>query len=130
MIKMWDNLFAEADPKIADLWQKLDVDCQEETVTQIYDAMHDYLRKVWQETYRVLVDGGIACINIGDATRSVNGKFQLYPNHSRITEIMRKNRLHHTTLHSMEETHNQTKIQRQRRLFRLRFSAAKRLRYP
>ncbi len=36
------------------------------------------------------VDGGIACINIGDATRTVNGKFQLYPNHSRITEICEK----------------------------------------
>ncbi len=90
MIKMWDALFAKADPKIAELWQKLNADCQEETVTQIYDAMHDYLAKVWQETFRVLADGGIACINIGDATRTVNGKFQLYPNHSRITEICEK----------------------------------------
>jgi site-specific DNA-methyltransferase (cytosine-N4-specific) len=38
----------------------------------------------------VLVDGGIACINIGDATRTINGKFQLYPNHSRITEACEK----------------------------------------
>ena len=90
MIQMWDNLFAEADPKIAGLWQKLGANCQEETVRQIYDAMHEYLGKVWQETYRVLVDGGIACINIGDATRTVNGKFQLYPNHSRIVEICEK----------------------------------------
>jgi modification methylase len=90
MIKMWDNLFAKADPKIAELWQKLNVDCREETVREIYDAMHDYLGKVWRETYRVLTDGGIACINIGDATRSVNGKFQLFPNHSRITEICGK----------------------------------------
>jgi site-specific DNA-methyltransferase (cytosine-N4-specific) len=90
MIQMWDNLFAEADPKIAGLWQKLGANCQEETVRQIYDVMHEYLGKVWQETYRVLVDGGIACINIGDATRSVNGKFQLYPNHARITEICEK----------------------------------------
>lgn len=90
MIKMWDNLFAQADSKIAELWQKLDENCQEETVRQIYDAMHDYLGKVWQETYRVLIDGGIACINIGDATRTVNGKFQLFPNHSRITEICEK----------------------------------------
>ena len=90
MIKMWDDLFAQADPKIAELWQKLDENCQEKTVRQIYDAMHDYLGKVWQETYRVLVDGGIACINIGDATRTVNGKFQLFPNHSRITEICEK----------------------------------------
>ncbi len=90
MIQMWDDLFAKADPKIAELWKKLESDGQEATVRQIYDAMHDYLGKVWQETYRVLVDGGIACINIGDATRAVNGKFQLYPNHSRITEICEK----------------------------------------
>ena len=90
MIKMWDTIFAKADPKIAKLWQKLEVDGQETTVRQIYDAMHDYLGKVWSETYRVLVDGGIACINIGDATRTINGKFQLYPNHSRITEICEK----------------------------------------
>ncbi len=90
MIKMWDGLFAEADPKIRKLWQKLEIDGNEETVRQIYDCMHDYLGKVWKETHRVLVDGGMACINIGDATRTVNGKFQLYPNHSRITEICEK----------------------------------------
>ncbi len=90
MIKMWDRLFAEADPKIKKLWQKLETNGKEETVRQIYDRMHDYLGKVWQETYRVLVDGGIACINVGDATRTVNGKFQLFPNHSRIIEICEK----------------------------------------
>jgi modification methylase len=90
MIAMWDELFAEADRRIAELWQKLQVDVGEATVRQIYDAMHDYLGKVWLETYRVLCDGGIACINIGDATRNINGKFQLFPNHSRITEICEK----------------------------------------
>jgi site-specific DNA-methyltransferase (cytosine-N4-specific) len=90
MIKMWDRLFNDVDPKIRKLWQKLEKDGDEEAVRQIYDGMHDYLGEVWQETYRVLVDGGIACINIGDATRTVNGKFQLYPNHSRITEICEK----------------------------------------
>ncbi len=90
MIAMWDELFAKADPTIADLFKKLATDSNDETVRQIYDSMHDYLAKVWQETYRILVDGGIACINIGDATRSINGKFQLYPNHSRITEVCEK----------------------------------------
>ncbi len=90
MIEMWDSVFAKTEPKIAELWQKLGADDGEETVTQIYDAMHDCLAKVWQETYRVLADGGLACINIGDATRRVNGKFQLFPNHSRITEISEK----------------------------------------
>ena len=87
MIQMWDSLFTEADRKIAELWQKLEADGKEQTVGQIYGAMHDYLAKVWGEAYRVLVDGGIACINIGDATRRLNGKFQLFPNHARITEI-------------------------------------------
>jgi site-specific DNA-methyltransferase (cytosine-N4-specific) len=90
MIQMWDNLFAKADSKIADLWRKLEGDGKEETVTQIYDAMHDYLAKVWEETFRVLVNGGIACINIGDATRTLNGKFKLYSNHARITEVCEK----------------------------------------
>ena len=90
MIAMWDELFAKTDPRIADLFKKLGSDGNDETVRQIYNAMHDYLAKVWQETYRVLVDGGIACINIGDATRSINGKFQLFPNHSRITEVCEK----------------------------------------
>jgi len=55
-------------------------------VGQIYDAMHENLATVWRETHRVLCDGGIAAINIGDATRTVNGKFQLFPNHARIME--------------------------------------------
>jgi modification methylase len=83
-------LFAKADSRIGDLFKKLAADGNDETVRQIYAAMHEYLAKVWQETYRVLVDGGIGCINIGDATRSINGKFQLYPNHSRITEVCEK----------------------------------------
>ena len=90
MIAMWDELFCKADPKIAELFQRLNAKGEDEIVRQIYAAMHDYLAKVWQETFRVLCDGGIACINIGDATRSINGKFQLYPNHSRITEICEK----------------------------------------
>jgi DNA modification methylase len=90
MIQMWDEIFCRADQKIAELWQKLNADGDGATVREIYDAMHENLAKVWQETYRVLVDGGIAAINIGDATRTINHKFQLYPNHSRITEICEK----------------------------------------
>ncbi len=90
MIKMWDTQFAEINPQIATLWHKLEAEGKEETVTQIYDAMHEALAKTWRETYRVLVDGGIVCINIGDATRTVNGKFRLFPNHSRVTEHCEK----------------------------------------
>jgi DNA modification methylase len=90
LIKMWDTQFAATNPKISKLWQKLEADGEEETVTQIYDAMHETLASTWRETHRVLVDGGIACINIGDATRTVNGKFRLFPNHSRVIEHCEK----------------------------------------
>jgi DNA modification methylase len=86
MIKMWDTQFAAINPQIAALWTELEADGGEETVTQIYDAMHETLAGTWRETFRVLIEGGIACINIGDATRTVNGKFRLFPNHSRIIE--------------------------------------------
>jgi site-specific DNA-methyltransferase (cytosine-N4-specific) len=90
MIKMWDTHFGKISPQIATLWRELEVGGEERTVTQIYDAMHESLAQVWRETFRVLVDGGITCINIGDATRTINGKFRLFPNHSRIIEHCEK----------------------------------------
>src|SRR3972149_2805106 len=72
MIRMWDSQFSKMDPRIAEAWKELEADGREETVTRIYDAMHLNLAQIWQEAYRLLVDGGIACINIGDATRTVN----------------------------------------------------------
>jgi DNA modification methylase len=86
MIKMWDTQFGQANVEIARLWQALRADPREETVTRLYEAMHAYLAEVWRETYRVLVEGGIVCVNIGDATRTLNGAFRLFPNHSRIIE--------------------------------------------
>jgi DNA modification methylase len=90
MIKMWDTLFGRMDPKIAQLWRELKADCREETVIQIYESTHESLARVWREAYRVLIDGGIACINVGDATRTINGKFRLFPNHSKIIEHCEK----------------------------------------
>jgi modification methylase len=86
MIAMWDEQF-KADPQIGKLWQTFTATGEETIVRQIYDAMHDNLAKVWAETYRVLTDGGIAAINIGDATRRIGGRFRLFPNHSRVTEV-------------------------------------------
>jgi modification methylase len=67
MVGIWDDFF------------------QEESA-QSYDEMHNYLNQTWKEVKRVLVPGGIACVNIGDATRTRNGTFHLYPNHSRVIE--------------------------------------------
>ncbi len=77
MIKMWDEMFGKQNPEITK-------SLKEEDGEKVFELMHKELDKVWKEVHRVLKVGGIACINIGDATRSLNGKFQIYTNHSRI----------------------------------------------
>lgn len=77
MIEMWDNLFSQFNPKIRQLLEK-------GNGTESFRSMHEILDKTWDESYRVLKNGGIVCINIGDATRKIGEKFQLFSNHSRI----------------------------------------------
>lgn len=50
-----------------------------------FTDQHDLLYTVWVECERVLVDGGIACINMGDATRSIDKEFCCYPNFACMT---------------------------------------------
>lgn len=77
MIEMWDGLFSELDPAVGDALDAGDGQAA-------FAAMHDALSPVWDELARVLAPGGVACINVGDATRTVDGDFQLYPNHAEI----------------------------------------------
>lgn len=77
MIEMWDELFSELNSDVA---EHLDNGDGQEA----FAHMHEELEKVWEEVSRVLVEGGIACINIGDATRKVDGSFRVFQNHSRI----------------------------------------------
>lgn len=77
MIKMWDEIFARQNPNIKTL-------INQGNGKQAFELMHQVLLNVWKEVYRVLMPGGIACINIGDATRTVDGIFQLFSNHARI----------------------------------------------
>jgi len=71
MVGIWDDFFREES-------------------AESYDAMHSYLNQTWKEVKRVLVPGGIACVNIGDATRTKDDMFHLYPNHSRVIETFEK----------------------------------------
>jgi len=77
MIEMWDDLFTDLDPAVGDALDAGDG-------RAAFEAMHAQLDRVWDELERVLVDGGIACINVGDATRSVDDSFRVYPNHARV----------------------------------------------
>ena len=77
MIKMWDEMFGEQNPEITK-------SLKEDNGEQAFELMHQELDKVWDETFRVLKNGGIACINIGDATRTLKNVFQIYTSHARI----------------------------------------------
>lgn len=82
MIEMWDEMFAEFDSEIERALAIGDGELA-------FDRMHDVLAPAWAELSRVLVNGGIACINVGDATRSIDGRFRKFPNAARIAREMR-----------------------------------------
>jgi modification methylase len=63
MIPQWDDLF-----------QRLGA--------TTYASMHGVLEDAWRECERVLVPGGILAVNIGDALRTTDGTFRLWPNHA------------------------------------------------
>ena len=77
MIEMWDSLFIGQNVEIGQALEKGDG-------STAFEMMHLELDAVWQEVWRILTQGGIACINVGDAARTINSRFRLYPNHSRI----------------------------------------------
>ncbi len=79
MIEMWDNTFSELDPAI-----RRALDFRDDDVA--FKLMHNQLDSVWTTAYTKLLGGGIACINIGDATRKIDDTFKLYSNHSHILE--------------------------------------------
>ncbi|MFO7754340.1 MAG: site-specific DNA-methyltransferase [Desulfobacteraceae bacterium] len=77
MIEMWDPLFVRQDRNIEDAIKKGDG-------FGAFELMHRLLDPVWDRVARILRPGGFACINIGDATRTIGGRFSLYSNHARI----------------------------------------------
>lgn len=83
MVEMWDELFSESDRQIAH-------DLQSRKGSRAFENMHRLLDRVWIQLGRVIGPGGIVCINIGDAVRSIGGRFRLFANHARITEAMLK----------------------------------------
>ncbi|UCD00833.1 MAG: site-specific DNA-methyltransferase [Promethearchaeota archaeon] len=84
MIEMWDSLFSSLNDEIRQALEENDG-------KRAFNLMHNDLNKVWKEVARVLKLGGIACINIGDATRKIGENFQLFPNHVKITNFYQNN---------------------------------------
>jgi site-specific DNA-methyltransferase (cytosine-N4-specific) len=83
MIEMWDEMFSLLNNEIGHA-----LNCGDGR--QAYLLMNQELDKVWGELDRVLAPSGIVCINIGDATRKIGSRFQLYANHSQLTQSFQK----------------------------------------
>ena len=81
MIRMWDEVFSAGRPEIREALER-------ERGGDAFELMHRDLDPVWAECARVMKPGGIACVNIGDAVRTVDGDFRLYPNHARVLQAM------------------------------------------
>lgn len=81
MIEMWDEVFASQEPEVGTA-------LADDDGPRAFEAMHGALDQVWSECARVVRPGGFICVNIGDATRTVDGTFRLYTNHARITGTM------------------------------------------
>lgn len=77
MIEMWDDVFMRQSDGVRGALAAHDG-------ARAFEGMHAVLDAAWTEIYRVLRPGGVACIDIGDATRTIDRDFRLYSNHSRI----------------------------------------------
>ena len=82
MVSMWDDIFCELLDGLQRDFDTLPIFA--------YERIHSFLDVIWKECYRVLKPGGFACINIGDAVRSFDGEFRLFPNHQRIMQAFLK----------------------------------------
>ncbi|MFW9997937.1 MAG: DNA methyltransferase, partial [Candidatus Odinarchaeota archaeon] len=82
MIEIWDEILSSQN-------ELLNKDVLNEQPQEAFRIMNDELNRVWKEVYRVLIPGGIACINIGDATRTISKNFQLFPSHAEIINYCR-----------------------------------------
>lgn len=83
MIAMWDDIMSNQNPDIKKAFES-------KNPRLAFELMHQELDKVWAECWRVLKEGSFLCINIGDATRTVDGEFTLYNNNTRIIQACEK----------------------------------------
>ncbi len=83
MIEMWDETFSKQDKNIGRSLKNFDGN-------KAFELMHEELDKVWKNITEAIKEGGIVCINIGDAVRTIKGEFKLYSNHSRILSAFLK----------------------------------------
>ncbi|HCH62055.1 MAG: hypothetical protein CL927_02080 [Deltaproteobacteria bacterium] len=76
MVAMWDDAFSAQSASVTDALAA-------EDGPGAFESMHRILDPIWAACFERLVPGGFICVNVGDATRTIGGSFQLYSNHAR-----------------------------------------------
>jgi modification methylase len=84
MFEMWDEMFNNILPPSTLIEDRIGNECSFYNAWAYFLLLHDYLLEIWTECKRILIDGGILCINIGDACRTFEKQFCMFPNHSEI----------------------------------------------
>jgi DNA modification methylase len=77
MISMWDRMFGKLNPAIRAALKGADGGTA-------FELMHRELDRAWAACAAAMKDGAVACVNIGDAVRTIGGRFRMYPNHARV----------------------------------------------
>src|SRR6266571_4609334 len=80
------DLTPKAFYRSAEQMNEIEADSTQLVVTSPPYPMIEMWDRLLSECYRVLDKGGILCVNVGDATRTLNGNFQCYLNHARVAE--------------------------------------------
>ncbi len=81
MIRMWDGIFSRESPEVGR-------SLREGRGLAAFEGMHRLLDETWAACAQALRDGGFLCVNVGDSTRTVGGRFALYPNHARVLQTV------------------------------------------
>jgi site-specific DNA-methyltransferase (cytosine-N4-specific) len=76
MVELWDEAFTATAPGVESALDEGDG-------AAAFAAMHDALDEAWAEVARVLAPGGVACVVVGDAARTLD-RFRLYRNRDRV----------------------------------------------
>ncbi|MFB6168310.1 MAG: site-specific DNA-methyltransferase [Haloferacaceae archaeon] len=76
MVELWDDVFAATASGVEAALEEGDGEAA-------FAAMHDALDEAWAEVARVLAPGGVACVVVGDAARTLD-RFRLYRNRDRV----------------------------------------------
>ena len=74
MIAMWDSCFRTMNDEIG---RRLDAG----DGPGAFSLMHSELGRTWRRLLWAARPGGFICVNMGDAVRTLDGSFRLYPNH-------------------------------------------------